>query len=139
MPEAAVYKLLTDDATVGGLVSTRVYPVVVPQGSSLPYISYQRVASRHVHSMDGVAGLAETTIQIDCYASTYSGGKALGEAVRLALDGYTGTPVGGGTVIGGILLDGINDAPETPQTGGETIVHRVSMDFVIWYEEDKPS
>lgn len=135
MPEAAVYKLMTDDATVAALVGTRIYPAIAPQSTVTPYIVYQRIATQHLHTMDGIAGLAETTIQIDCYASTYGAVKALADAVRLALDGYTGTPVGDGTVIGGILLDNTNDNPESPQTGLETILQRVSMDFTIWYEE----
>ena len=62
MPEAAVYKLLTDDATVKALIGTRCYPVIAPQDSTVPLIVYQRVASDHLHTMDGISGLANTTM-----------------------------------------------------------------------------
>jgi hypothetical protein len=92
--ELAVYTLLKDAAGVAALVAGRVYPLQAPQNATAPFIVYQRISSRRVRSVDGPSGLAQPRIQVDAYAATYAGAKALASAIRTALDGYRGTVAG---------------------------------------------
>lgn len=95
--ESALVSLLKADSTVASLVSTRIYPVVVPQGATLPAIAQSKVSGPRVHAHDGVQQLATPTIQWECKGSTYASAKAVATAVRGAVDGYTGT-IGGVTI-----------------------------------------
>ena len=41
--EGAIYLHLSNDVSVVALASTRVYPLTIPQGSTLPAIAYQLI------------------------------------------------------------------------------------------------
>ena len=144
MLQEAVYTRLSTDATVSGLVGTRIYPVLAPEGVALPYITYQRIAVDHVESVAGSSGLANALVQVDCWAASYAGANALGEAVRLRMQGFRGTV--GSQDIQAVLLSSDRDAPEDPvriERGGvhgdEVGIHGVQFDFDIWYCEAQPA
>lgn len=79
--ETEVRNALIGDAGVAALVGARVYPQQLPPDVALPAIAYRFI--------DGVdyAGLKETArVQLDIYGATYSGMKALRDAVRACAD-----------------------------------------------------
>lgn len=92
--EEGLYSLLTGDAGVSALVSTRVYPLAVPQQVDLPAVAYQRISGPRLLAHDGPTGLAEARVQVTCHAATYIAAKGLADAVRAAVDGYAGTTGG---------------------------------------------
>jgi len=127
--ELAIRSLLVNDTEVKKLVAARVYPGnTVPQDPTHPYITYERISGPRVQAISGPCNLAYPRIQVDCWSDTYAGAKALGEKVRLALDGYRGTV--GTTHIAGVVLDSDEDDYE-PATGQ----HILSLDFIVWYRE----
>lgn len=98
MIEAAIKGLLTGDATVSGLVSSRVYPIALPQEATLPAISYSRVSmfgKDVTHS--GTNQAAKTVLQISCWARSALAAKNLANAVKAVLHGYSGA-TGGETI-----------------------------------------
>jgi len=129
--EEALYSKLSNDAGVSGLVSTRVFPNLMPQNPTYPLLVYTRVSGPRIHSHDGSSGLAHPLFQIDSWAETYAGVKALAEKVRLALQGFSGTVAT--VVINGILFEGDRDLYED---GVEEF--RVSSDYRIWHNEARP-
>lgn len=52
-------------------VCARVYPIVAPENTELPYITYQQVGGETVSFMDGVADRKNARIQISVVAGTY--------------------------------------------------------------------
>ena len=88
MIEQALQVYLKADTNVAALVSTRVYPGLAPQNAALPYITYERISTQRMMTHDGQNGLIGPRIQIDCWASAYSGAKTLADKVRLAINGY---------------------------------------------------
>jgi len=126
--EAAIYAILVADGTVSGLVSTRIYPVKLPQSPDMPAITYSRVSGPRIQTIAGPSGLAYPRVQVDSWASTYTGIKTLADAVRQALDGYSGTIAS--IRIGGIMMDGELDLYEP---GVEE--YRVTQDYIVWYDE----
>lgn len=70
---------------VTALVSTRIYPVFLPQHPTYPAISYQRISSS---GQDGTSNRKLSRWQINCWASTYAGAQALAAAVKAALEEY---------------------------------------------------
>lgn len=127
--DEALFTRLSTHAGVAALVATRIYPILMPQNTTLPAITKQRISGPRVQSLVGSSGLAYPRYQVDAWASTYDGAKAVADQVRAALDGFRGYV---GTVrIGGIRLIGDQELYEE-----ETRTHRVSQDFSVWHDED---
>ena len=51
--ETQLYTLLTGAAGVTALVSTRIYPDLVPEDKDPPYIGYERVSTEPVTTLEG--------------------------------------------------------------------------------------
>ncbi len=140
-PEEAVRKLLTDDTEVSELISSRVYAQHAPQKAPAPYIVYSRVSGDHLQHTTAPSGLASTSIQLDMFGVTYSQAKDLAEEVRLALDGFSGV-VSTATktiTIKTITIATHTDGFEIPPAAGQKGIHRVIMDFAVWYTETVPT
>lgn len=128
--EKAIHDLLTAATAVAALVSSRVYPLRAPDGVAAPFIVYQRISGVRWRTLSGACGIAQPRIQIDVYAATYAGAKALASAVRVALDGYRG--IVAGVRIGGITLETDQDLLEDDI---DPVLHRVTMDFMVTHDE----
>lgn len=83
-----LYSRLSTETGVAALVSTRVYPVLMPQSPTLPAISYQRISNTE---QDGTSTLRVTRYQVDCWDDDYAGVQTLADAVRGALEEWTDT------------------------------------------------
>ena len=127
--ETGLYSRLTTDTDVSGVISTRAYPLRLPQGYTLPALSYQRISTDRVHELDGVTGRAVARFQVDCWAETYQAVRDLANKVRLALDGHSGT-LGSETGIGNIHLVSDRDLFEE-----DVEIYRATLDFQIQYTE----
>jgi len=123
--EKDIHYQLTDDTDVSALVSSRVYPMKLPQGWTLPAITYQRISGERAHNLSGPSGRARPRFQIDCWAADYDGGKDLANKVRLCLDGFKGD-INTESDVGGITLEADRDIWED-----DIDVYRISMDFII--------
>ena len=126
--EEGLYSYLSTNVGVSALVSTRIYPGTLPQNWTAPAISFQRISGVRLRRLSGPVGRATPRIQIDCWADSYSGAKALAEAVRSAMDGYAGLM--GTTTVGSVVLETDIDFYEP-----DTNVYRVSMDYWISHLE----
>jgi hypothetical protein len=114
-----IYSLLTNDAGVSALVSTRVYPMSLPQDGTLPAITYTQVSDNPQVNLDGENALRANRYQFDCFSTTYTGAHALGEALKTAMETATAF-----TSIRESMTDLYNNDPAQ---------YRVSMDFSIWH------
>ncbi len=83
-----VYAKLAGNSGVAALVSTRIYPVILPQDPTTPAISYQRISNTE---QDGTSTLRETRYQVDCWDDDFSSVQSLADAVRTALEEWTDT------------------------------------------------
>lgn len=72
---------------LGTLVSSRAYPLVLPQKPTVPAITYQQISAVRVRNLpDGRAGKVRLRFQIDCWADTYTAVHALADSVKNLLD-----------------------------------------------------
>lgn len=131
MIEYTFREFLLEDSTIAGLVSTRMYPLKMPQNPTLPLIVYQKVSGFREHDMDG-STIARPRFQVDSWAESYVDAKTLANAVRERLDSYTG-PVGSppDTVHFAYLLN----EQDLYDDGPDPSLFRVSMDFEIVHNE----
>lgn len=123
------------DAATDICTSTRcrVYPQAIPQDSLLPCIVYERISTPRVSSLTGTAGIATPRMQIVSWADTYSGAKTLADAVRNALDDYTGEV--DGLYIGWIRIEDEGDMIDLSVGMDSERVYGVRQDFVIQHFE----
>ncbi len=101
MVEKGIRDLLCNDPTIGPMTGgsggsppipgKRVRPIILPEGSSYPAISYSVVSTTPLTSMDGVNALQTKRFQIDCWGKNVVQAKSLAKAVHFLLDGFRGT------------------------------------------------
>lgn len=128
---------LLSQTAVTDIVGTRIHPQWRPQDGALAAITLQRISEDHVHNLEGGAGLARPRIQVDCWSSKYSEAQSLGEAVREALQGFTGTV--DSVTIHSCLLDNRADLFEPPKDGSDKGIYHIALDFQLIYGESIPS
>lgn len=131
--ETAIRSALINNAAVSALVGTRVYPMFLAQGYTLPAISYQRITGSRPREQSDKTGRVNARFQVDCWADTYSGGRDLAGKVIECLDNHRGT-LGTGTAatddVGTIeTITERDDYNETVE------VYRVILEFLIPYKE----
>jgi predicted site-specific integrase-resolvase len=129
--EEGIYSYIQTKSGVTSLVSTRVYPSNMPQDFTLPAIVYFRVSSERQHEAresSVTQGKARARYQFDCMAETYDGAKALGEALRIAMDGYIGLM--GSNTVQACSLENDRDIYDS-----ELDIYMRVMDFRIVYLE----
>jgi hypothetical protein len=127
MIEHEIRARLLADATVSGLITSRMYPQRLPQKPTLPALVYSRISrSGEIATADGPDGLPMLRLQIDCWDRTNDGAKELAAAVRAVLNG------------GRWPLDGIQSvfqAGERDLSEDEVQEYRVSQDYLVYGEE----
>ena len=126
--EKAIIDILLANAPVIALVGNRVYFAVAPQAPLLPYVVIHRISAPRVHSLEGPSGLAAARIQVDMYAKSGAGARAVGAAVRVALDGFRDEQ-SGVNLQGVLLLDEMDGYSEDPE------LRYVTHDYRVWYNE----
>jgi len=87
--QANIYTALAANATLAGLVATRIFPDVADGTAVAPYIVYQVVSTAGETPHDGDRNLEFPLIQFSCWAQSKAGAIALASAVNNVLDGKT--------------------------------------------------
>jgi hypothetical protein len=127
--ETAIYSILSGDTAVAALVGTRIFPVVLEQGSTFPSLAYTRIDTPTEKTFADSHGLPHPRIQVECYAEGPADCHALADAATDAMAGYRGT-LGDVTIQGVLVLDAGRDTwQDNPP------LYRRDIDFEIWYEE----
>jgi len=128
--DATIYTRLAAVSGVTDIVSTRIYYGWIPQGATLPCVSYTRISTMPVNGATGHTTESNTRLQVDCWATTQSGARTLADAVKAALGGWNNAS---SPYVADILPISDSDLMESPDTGSQDPEHRVSMDFSIWW------
>lgn len=113
------------DTTVG---HSRVYPLIVPQGVTLPAVTYQTVSDPSELESGGVVDLVAGRFQITSIGATYLEAKTLANTIKAALNGYRAAM--GASDVQAVTIEGhLEDHEE--QTGRFTI----AQDFIIHFKD----
>ena len=129
MLEVGLYAFLAADSGLSALVGTRIYPLLLPQEPTLPAVVYQRISTNPLgHSNDGPDHLVRVRMQFRCHAATLLAAKGVADAVRAALDGYSGT-------MGTVDVKGVFRVDEGDDDEPETATFSVRADYYIMFNE----
>lgn len=93
-PEKHVYQKLISAPGVARLVGFNVFPIAVPKGAGFPFIVYKRQNIIRESHLSGPMFMPLVSLQIASWALNHDTSRELGDEVRLALDGATGTLAG---------------------------------------------
>jgi len=85
--EKALKKYLADNVS---LVSGRVHSMKLPQGATLPALTFFRVSPKPLHSHQGFSHYTEGRWQVSCWAMKHGDAREIASEVRDVLDGYSG-------------------------------------------------
>lgn len=134
-PEQGLATVLVSDPAVAALIGTRVYPVIAPAAADLPFVTWRRSGVLRQHTLSGPMGMPTVTLTVDLYATTYEAVRELADRVRLALDGYGGTPADSISV-NNVSLENESDGFIQLAGGDIPPVYSVTMTFsVMWSEK----
>ena len=120
--EIVLLRTLREDAGLSALVGNKVFALVIPQGTKLPCITFQRIGGMPANTLSGASGLEEIDLQIDVWARDYGEAKATAKAVRAAM------PPSGPRFSAHLIED-----QDLYEDG--TNYFRVSMEFKVWFLE----
>lgn len=122
--EAIKYTLVNNSGV--SAITTRCYPVTLPQNPAFPLILYMRITGIPDNLLHGVSGLVYSRFQIEAWAVTYAEAKALATAIINALNAQTITI---DTIrIGSIVAQSEHDVYEDVVK-----CHRTILDFTLWH------
>ena len=120
--EIVLLRTLREDAGLSALVGNKVFALVIPQGTKLPCITFQRIGGMPANTLSGHSGLEEIDLQIDVWARDYDEAKAIAKAVRAAM------PPSGQRFSAHLIED-----QDLYEDG--TNYFRVNMEFKVWFLE----
>lgn len=133
MIDEAIFSRLSGFAGLTAKVSSRIYPVMLPQNPVYPAVTHFSIGGGEtIHAMNSDPGVARAQWQVSAWGITVIDARDVMEQVRLALSRFRGTL--NGTVIQDILAD----APQErmpPELIDGVLVFQFIRDFTIWYIE----
>lgn len=72
-------------AGVDAIIAGRIFPLLRPQGESLPALVYERISTDPVNSLQGSSGLDGVQLRLTSWAPSYKTAQQLATAVRAAM------------------------------------------------------
>ena len=126
--EKALRAYLIADATLSGLIDTRLAWGVNDQGAIMPRVTLQKISGAPEYSDEGEAQLGQARVQVDCFAATYAGAIAIARAIRERVSGENFTQ---DDVTFDVFIDAERDDFEPGEGGRE--IYRYSMDLIVWH------
>lgn len=88
--ETDFYAALSADPGVTALVGDDVYNLRVPEETTTPFVWFQTVAGTAYNVLNGAPSIERKLIQVNCIGRTPDQAQSVAEAVKTALQGYTG-------------------------------------------------
>lgn len=85
---AAVYSILSSNATITGYIGNKIFPLVIPENTLLPCIVYERNSDVE-YTRDG-AGISTSVIDITCLSEDYTECINIAQAVYDIMNCYKG-------------------------------------------------
>lgn len=125
---------LTD--LVGGASDPRLYLSNIPQAPALanyPCVVYRRASGGYEHELDGSAGKASPLFEFHVFGTDPDDVEAIGNQLRLALDGFCGTM--GDTAVDCVTIDDEFDDYIETKIGDDLVgFHRTVLEFTIQHD-----
>lgn len=131
-PEKVIRSQLVADSAVSGYIGSRVYPMIAPQSATLPWICFRRSSISRETTMGNPMGVPTVSLELQVFAETYEDAREIADAVRLVLDGFSGSQ--DNVVIRHTSLEAESD--DFVQIGSDSLpVFQVTQSYDILWQE----
>jgi len=133
--EEGIASYLELHADLVALITGRVYAMRIPQGATIPCLTFQRISTPRIstHDTSGATGdLSNPRFQFDAWAESQAEAKAISDALRGILNGKTGAI---GTAPRAYTIRAALADNEAPEYDPESKLYRSRSDYMIWHEE----
>lgn len=125
--EYAVRSLIIADATLLGLLGSRLYPAPLPEQPTYPALIYQQISDVNYSSHQGSSNLARTRLQLTIWGNSYDSVKVIRDNLKRVLRDFRGT-------VGGDRLDRIIWANDIAQPDPDTRKQMRLIDLEILHD-----
>ena len=132
----ALVESLKAEPSIGALLGANIYPVMIPQTSTMPALSYQYTASQRQSHLLGPCGLQTITVRFEVESFDHQDVETVRDILRNRLQGWL-MALEGITVyfvIFGTEADGYYD----PVPGSDQGTHFKRFDFKFKVRENLP-
>ncbi len=131
MIQDGLYSLLSEDPKLSAIVGDRITPVLLPEGSTTPALTYM-VAGGSSDPTFSTSGMQRLRVQFDVHADPkdkagYRAAIQAREALRLLLDGYRGMLSDGTYLQNAQRIQDIDYFDDGPRQ------FRCSSEFYFWF------
>lgn len=119
--ESDIVAVLEADVALTALISTRIYPMRLPQNPTWPNLVYSRSSTDFHNTIStNAAGQANARFQLDCRADDYA---EVRDVAAKAITAMTGAAAFDALIVSD------SDFPYEP----DTEIYRTVLDFSVWY------
>lgn len=136
--EEAMWSKVSSATAVSSLIGTKLYPVMIPDGVTLPAVAYQRIATRRDPAQPVSPGntLVMATFQYAAIDPRYKKTKSIIDAIREEIDRFGGTiTYTGGTVIVQSILCRNEFTIYTETENRDNSTYTTFLDAQVWFYE----
>ena len=123
------YNILSTNAALTALISTRLNPVRIPQGSSFPAVSYNLVSEVPNPTKSGHSRTEFARVQVNAYGITLASTESVASAIRTAFEAVTLPNTFNGIKCQTIEYDG--ELQTADDTAGFAGLYQISQDYII--------
>lgn len=123
---------LCGSQTVDNVSVPAIFVQAPRQGIKTPYVVISRTSHDPMKTLDGTTGMAQTEIDIDCFAATETKADALAKVVSDFFKDYTGV-AGASDTIDAVLWEDMNDFENPEGDGSDTWRYAVTLTFTVFH------
>jgi hypothetical protein len=128
--DEALYEKIVSLGEVTARVQSRVFARWRSQLSALPAMTFFRVDTTISQSSKGRTKTERARFQIDIFATSHRQARAIADALKTGLDGWTHASDPAISYCG---LDSEQDLSEDTGDGSEAPTARITQDWILWY------
>lgn len=132
-PEQVISRALSAAPDVARHIGFRIFPMIVPVSSDLPFVTYQRTRVSREQTLTTPAGVPKTVIELNIFSESYAQVREIADSMRKVIDHYSGT-VQGVTVAHVKIEDESEDMMQL-EGGDLPPAWQVSLDLEIQWQE----
>lgn len=126
MIEQGIYTLLAANSSIVAMVGTRISPVVLPENSSLPALTFHVVAGASTPTFE-TGGQQRLRLEFNCWGATYLDAITLRNTLVSALNGYQGL------LSDGTYLQNANQLQNADFFDHDARLYRAMVEFYLYF------
>jgi len=123
--ESKLVAYLLNHAGLTALIGNRLYPLMMPEGTALPAVVYQRVSGMREYQFGAYSGMERPRISFSCWGENYGQAKQVASELKTAMQAKTDSDP---TITAFVVT-------ETDDFDTDTGYYRVIVDFMVWHNE----